>query len=68
MKKMLSLALAMALSCSMLLTGCGGNEEPAPAPSEPSDPGTSESTEVDWPTGTVNVTLPYSAGDRKSVG
>lgn len=64
MKKMLSLALAMALSCTMLLTGCGGNDEPtpAPAPSEPSNPGTSESTEVNWPTGTVNVTLPYAAG------
>ena len=62
MKKLLSLALAMALSCSMLLTGCGGKEEPAPAPSEPSDPGTSESTDVNWPAQPVNIMCPASAG------
>lgn len=64
MKKMLSLALAMALSCTMLLTGCGGNEEPAPepTPSEPSNPSVSEPADVEWPTQPVNVMCPASAG------
>lgn len=65
MKKMLSLALALALSCGMLLTGCGNsNDTPGSSASGGSVPSgsTSQSTEVNWPTGTVNVTLPYSAG------
>ena len=70
MKKMLSLALALAMSCTMLLTGCGGNNEPAPAPapaptpeqSQPADPAPSQPTDIAWPEGPVNVTLPYSAG------
>ena len=67
MKKMLSLALALAMSCTMLLTGCGSKEEPAPAPApapapEASQPADPAPTDIAWPEGTVNVTLPYSAG------
>ena len=67
MKKMLSLALALAMSCTMLLTGCGSKEEPAPAPApapapEASQPADPAPTDIAWPEGTVNVTLPYTAG------
>lgn len=65
MKKMLSLALALAMSCTMLLTGCGSKEEPVPAPGPaPEDSQTADPapTDIAWPEGTVNVTLPYAAG------
>ena len=67
MKKMLSLALALAMSCTLLLTGCGSKDEPAPAPApapapEASQPADPAPTDIAWPEGTVNVTLPYSAG------
>lgn len=67
MKKMLSLALALAMSCTLMLTGCGSKEEPAPAPApeatpEASQPAESAPTDIAWPEGTVNVTLPYAAG------
>ena len=67
MKKMLSLALAMAMSCTLLLTGCGTKEEPAPAPAPapeatPEATQPAEPTDIAWPEGTVNVTLPYAAG------
>lgn len=65
MKKMLSLALALAMSCTMLLTGCGTKEEPAPAPAPEATPEATqpaEPTDIAWPEGPVNVTLPYAAG------
>ena len=65
MKKMLSLALALAMSCTLLLTGCGSKEEPAPTPEPAPAPEASQPaapTDIAWPEGTVNVTLPYAAG------
>ncbi len=57
MKKYLSFALALAISCTALLSGCGSQ------PSGSSAASTSGATgDTDWPTGTVTVTLPYSAG------
>ena len=60
MKKMFAIALALALSCSML-AACGGTSAPSTTTPAASTPAGSTQT-TDWPTGTVTVTLPYSAG------
>ena len=63
MKKLMSCALALVLSCAMMLTGCSQQNPPASNGSGTGgNSGSGSTTTTDWPTGTVNVTLPYSAG------
>lgn len=66
MKKLVALGLAVVMSCTML-AGCSGKEEaPAAATqaaaSQSGETAAAAAAETDWPTGTVTVTLPYSAG------
>ncbi|MCR5825986.1 MAG: tripartite tricarboxylate transporter substrate binding protein [Oscillospiraceae bacterium] len=67
MKRYLALVLALVMTCA-LLTACGGGSSssttPAPASTDSSAAGadSASSGDVDWPKGTITVTLPYSAG------
>ena len=69
MKKLVSVLLAGAMVFS--LAACGGSSSSsssqapaaeAPAAEAPADGGAAASTDTDWPTGTVSVTVPYNAG------
>ena len=53
MKKMFAAALALTMAA---LTACGGSSAPATTAAA------AAAAETDWPTGTVNVTVPYNAG------
>ena len=67
MKKMFAAVLALSMAA---LTACGGSSAPATTAAPAAAPaGGAETTaaaasagETDWPTGTVNVTVPYNAG------
>ncbi len=67
MKRYLALILALVMTCG-ILAGCNsssGGSAAAPAASGSSDSAAAGSTstgDVDWPKGTITVTLPYSAG------
>lgn len=67
MKKYLALILALVIACG-ILTACsnGGSTTTTPAAGSDSTSSTPASTagsgDVDWPKGTITVTLPYSAG------
>ena len=70
MKKMFAAALALTMAA---LTACGGSSAPAttaapaattaaPAAAADTTAAAAAAAETDWPTGTVNVTVPYNAG------
>ena len=67
MKKMFAAVLALSMAA---LTACGGSSSSAPATTAAAAQSASADTtaaaaaagETDWPTGTVNVTVPYNAG------
>ena len=68
MKKMFAAALALTMAA---LTACGGSSAPATtaapaattaAPAAADTTAAAAAAETDWPTGTVNVTVPYNAG------
>lgn len=59
MKKALAIFLSLMIACT-LLAGCGGGSASAPAGNDSAKSESGGST--DWPSGTVSVTLPYSAG------
>lgn len=65
MKRYLALILALVMACAVL-TGCNngsGSAGSAPASGGASTSGgNAGSGDVDWPKGTITVTLPYSAG------
>ncbi|WP_312635971.1 tripartite tricarboxylate transporter substrate binding protein [Oscillibacter sp.] len=61
MKKYLSFALALAMFCTVVLTGCG-SQSSGSSTAGASGVASAASGDTDWPTGTVTVTLPYSAG------
>ena len=59
MKKLLAIALSLSLALS--LAACG-EKGPAPGPGSGSGSGQQQTTESDWPTGTVQFLLPAKAG------
>lgn len=54
MKKLFARSIALAMSCTLLLSACSNGSN--------SNSSSSNSGETDWPTSTVSVVLPYSAG------
>lgn len=64
LSNLMGLFLAVMLVISML-SACGGDTTPAPAPAEentPADAGTETSTDTDWPTQPINVIVSFAAG------
>jgi len=67
MKRYLALILALVMACG-ILAGCGGSGSSSDSSSAPASTentpaeGASSTSDVDWPNGTITVTLPYSAG------
>lgn len=61
MKKLFTRTLALAMTCSTLfLSGCGSSGSASGGAASGMASGSAGGT--DWPTGTITVTLPYSAG------
>lgn len=62
-KRIISALLVAAMAAS--LAACGGSSKPAEQPSggdKKDEAQAPASTDIDWPTKTVNVTVPYKAG------
>ncbi len=60
MKKLISVVLAAALAGS--LAACGESASQTTATAGDTGAAAAGASETDWPTGTVNVTVPYNAG------
>lgn len=70
MRKLAALGLTAAMTCTMALTGCSSGQEGTSGSTQAAaqtgaasgEAAAASTGETDWPTGTVTVTLPYSAG------
>lgn len=60
MKKILARAMALTMMCALLLTGCGNQSSSSGSTDQSADK--SGASETDWPTETITMVLPYSAG------